>query len=90
MSLLLAGRSSTPNAVDFVATATGQVDVLGVLILAVPVQLDLVGIGTGIAAVWGVMVDGNEAGMAAASGVRLMYHDEPPNRFWPRTSLKPY
>lgn len=46
----------------------------------------------GIAEVWGVLIDANAPGTGAfeASAVRLVYHVDPPNRFWPKKTLKPY
>lgn len=92
MSLLLAQSAGIPNAQDMVGQATGSAEVLGVLVLVLPVHLDLVGSATGIAEVWGVVVDGSDPATGAFEGtaVRLVYHEEPPNRFWPRKSLKPY
>lgn len=92
MSLLLAQSAGIPNALDMVGQATGSADVQGVLVLVVPVHLDLVGSATGIAEVWGVLVDASDPANGAFEGsaVRLVYQVEPPNRFWPRKSLKPY
>lgn len=54
--------------------------------------VDMVFAGVGIAEVWGVLVDANDPAQGAFAGstVRIVYHVEPPNRFWPKTSLKPY
>lgn len=92
MSLLLAQGGSPANAIDLVGAATGHADVSGVLILVLPMAVDLVGSGTAIAEVWGVVVDANDPASGAfdATAVRLVYQVDPPNRFWPRKSLKPY
>lgn len=92
MSLLLAQASTPVDTVDMVCTAVGQADGLCVLLLVGTAHVDVVGAGSGIAEVWGVLVDANDPGQGAFDGsaVRLVYHVEPPNRFWPKTSLKPY
>lgn len=54
--------------------------------------VDAVGTCVGIAEVWGVLIDAQAPGSGAfqASTVRIVYHVDPPNRFWPKKTLKPY
>lgn len=89
MSLLLAQSSPLLNRLDVVGSGNGDCGGFGVLVLIATAPVDAVGQCTGIAEVWGVVVDGNEL-VFDESGVRLMYRDDPPNRFWPTISLKPY
>ena len=92
MSLLLAQGGTPVETVDMVCTTVGQADGLCVLVLVGTAHVDAVGSGSGIAEVWGVLIDASDPsqGAFAGSAVRLVYHVEPPNRFWPKTSLKPY
>lgn len=54
--------------------------------------VEVVAIGTGIAEVWGILMDADAPGSGPFSGsaVRFVYHVDPPNRFWPKKTLKPY